>query len=110
MSRARNRRERRAISVILLGGAVFAAVFVAIGYAWHGRQQDARVAELEEQLDASNAQTQQIRQLAARLERAESNYRQLQQMMGGEVNQSDRDVLLPTLPARSITSMPRASR
>lgn len=100
-SRSLNLRERRAISVILLGGAVFAAVFIAIGYIWHGRQQDARVAELEDQLDASNAQTQQIRQLAARLERAESNYRQLQQMMGGEVNQSDRDVRLPTLPASS---------
>ena len=79
----------------------FAAAFIAIGFMVHARQRDARVSELEGQLAASGAQGQQLRQLAARLERAESNYRQLRQIMGGEDNPAERDVRLPELPPGS---------
>lgn len=100
-SRSLRLRDPRLLSALVLGFALFAGAFAAIGHAWQNSRQDARIAYLEEQLEASASQNQQIRQLAARLERAESNYRQLQQIMGGELNESDRDVRLPALPASS---------
>jgi len=100
-SRSIRLRDPRLLGALALGFAMFAAAFVAIGHAWESSRKSARIADLERQLSASSAQSQQVRQLAARLERAESDYRQLQQIMGGELNASERDVRLPTLPARS---------
>ncbi len=100
-SRSIRFRDRRFMIALVLGCAVFGGIFAAIGYTWEARRQDARIADLEEQLEANGAQTQQIRQLAARLERADSNYRQLQQIMGGELNSSEREIRLPSLPAAS---------
>lgn len=93
--------DPRDTALVLLGVLVFAAAFVGLGFLLSGRQRSARIVDLEEQLASANVQTQQVRQLAARLERAESNYRQLSQIMGGEANPSDRDVTLPSLPATS---------
>lgn len=98
--------DPRLLGALALGVALSGAAFVALGYGWKNSRQNARIADLEEQLVESGVQNQQIRQLAARLERAESNYRQLQQMMGGELTESDRDVRLPTLPASSRDRQP----
>ena len=98
----------RPMLALVLACAVIAGGFLAIGYTFRSSRQDARIADLQDQLAASNAQNQQIRQLAARLERAESNYRQLQQMMGGELNASERDLQLPVLPESSENRRPLA--
>jgi murein DD-endopeptidase MepM/ murein hydrolase activator NlpD len=98
-SRSLSLRDKRVVATLLVATAMFGTAFTALGRLWRTEVTDARIAELEEQLAAAGDQTEQLRQLAARLERAESNYRQLRQIMGGEPTPSERDIELPALPA-----------
>ncbi len=83
-----------------LAGVVAAVVVVAGGAAvaghwWASRQARARVAALEARLAEAATQTARIRDLAERLDKAESSYAQLRQLVGGEVTGSAREVRLP---------------
>lgn len=65
------------------------------GLWWAGRQESEQVRRLSREVDRLAAERSRVLELAARLDSIEWSYRQLRQVMGGEVASSGRDVRLP---------------
>ncbi|MFQ5678468.1 MAG: M23 family metallopeptidase [Gemmatimonadota bacterium] len=68
---------------------------IAAGRAWERSRAAGEAAELKGQLAELRSDRGRVAELASRLESIEAGYRQMRRVMGGEVAESERDLLLP---------------
>jgi len=86
-------------TLVILGAITIAAVFVFVGSRLESRAADRRTAELNKNIAKLTEENTKVARLAGRLRRIEDEYMRLRRAMGGEIEPSGRDVVLPSLGA-----------